>query len=100
MHRTYEGTNSQVLTYWFDDHIEIISPGSPVGGIAVESLGKPGLVAYRNPNLAEAMRVLGLVQRFGAGISTARRVLRMNGQPPPDFQVHDDRVFCTLKAWQ
>ena len=100
LHRTYEGTNSQVLTYWFDDRIEIISPGAPVGGIAVESFGEPGLVAYRNPNLAEAMRVLGLVQRFGAGISTARRFLQMNGQPAPEFQVHDDRVFCTLRAWQ
>ena len=30
---------------------------------------------YRNPNLAEALRALGFVQRFGAGIAIARKAL-------------------------
>jgi ATP-dependent DNA helicase RecG len=97
MHRTYEGTESQVLVYWFDDHIEIISPGSPYGGITAETLGQPGLVAYRNPNLAEAMKVLGLAQRFGLGIATARRDLKDNQQPPLEFRVESDRVFCIVR---
>ena len=98
MHRVYEAANSQVLTYWFDNRVEIISPGAPYGGISSETLGQPGLVAYRNLNLAEAMKVLGLVQRFGAGIATARRELAANGQPPPEFRVAADRVFCTVWA--
>ena len=98
MHRTYEGVNSHVLVYWFDDRIEIISPGAPYDGITVETLGKPGLVGYRNPNLAEAMKVLGLAQRFGLGVITARRELEANGQPPPEFQVEADRLFCTVRA--
>lgn len=97
MHRAYEGTNSQVLVYWFDEHIEIISPGGPVGGVAVERLGEPGLVAYRNPNLAEAMKVLGLVQGFGFGIATARRELEAGGHPWPEFRAESDRVFCIVK---
>lgn len=98
MHRTYEGVNSHVLVYWFDDRIEIISPGAPYDGITPETLGKPGLVGYRNPNLAEAMKVLGLAQRFGLGIITARRELEANGQPPPEFQVEADRLFCSVRA--
>ena len=98
MHRTYEGVNSHVLVYWFDDRIEIISPGAPYDGITAETLGKPGLVGYRNPNLAEAMKVLGLAQRFGLGIATARRELEANGQSPPEFRVEADRLFCTVKA--
>ena len=98
MHRTYEGVNSHVLVYWFDDRIEIISPGAPYDGITTETLGKPGLVGYRNPNLAEAMKVLGLAQRFGLGIATARRELEANGQSPPEFRVEADRLFCTVKA--
>ena len=98
MHRTYEGVNSHVLVYWFDDRIEIISPGAPYDGITAETLGEPGLVGYRNPNLAEAMKVLGLAQRFGLGIATARRELEANGQSPPEFRVEADRVFCTVKA--
>ena len=52
---------------------------------------------YRNPILAEAMRVLGLVQRYGFGIPAARRELRDNGQPVPDFNVGADSVHCTVR---
>ncbi len=43
------------------------------------------------------MRVLGLVQRFGVGIATARRELSRNGNPPPEFRVDDDWVVVTLR---
>ena len=98
MHRTYEGTNAPVRVYWFDDRIEIHSPGGPYGAVTVENFGQPGVVDYRNPILAEAMRVLGLVQRFGLGIAGARRQLRGNGQPEPDFRVDSNWVHCTVRA--
>lgn len=98
MHRTYEGTNSPVRVYWFDDHIEIISPGGPYGLVTPETFGQPGVVDYRNPILAEAMRVLGLVQRFGFGISAARRELEREGHPQPEFQVEANWVRCTVRA--
>ena len=44
------------------------------------------------------MRVLGLVQRYGFGIPAARRELRANGQPEPEFQIEPDRVHCTVRA--
>ena len=68
MHRTYEGTNTPIRVYWFDDRIEIISPGGPYGAVTAELFGRPRILDYRNPLLAEAMRVLGLVQRYGVGI--------------------------------
>lgn len=47
----------------------------------------PGVTDYRNPNLAEALRALGYVQRFGAGISIARRLLgeRLHFEVQPGF---------------
>ena len=98
MHRTYEGTNAPIRVYWFDDRIEISSPGGPYGAVTVENFGQPGAADYRNPILAEAMRVLGLVQRFGLGIATARRQLLDNGQPEPDFRVDPNWVHCTVSA--
>jgi ATP-dependent DNA helicase RecG len=98
MHRAYEGTNTPIRVYWFDDRIEIISPGGPYGIVTPESFGQPGVVDYRNPILAEAMRVLGLVQRFGFGIPTARRELREKGHPDPTFLVEPTRVQCTVWA--
>ena len=100
MHRTYEGTNASVRVYWFDDRIEIISPGGGYGAISADNFGQPGIVDYRNPNLAEAMRVLGLVQRYGFGIPSAIRALRDNGQSSPEFRIDPNWVFCTVRAEQ
>ncbi|MGB4468703.1 MAG: ATP-binding protein [Azovibrio sp.] len=75
MHRSYEATNTPIRVYWFDDRIEIHNPGGPFGSVTPENFGQPGITDYRNPNLAEALRALGYVQRFGAGIAIARKAL-------------------------
>lgn len=75
MHRSYEATHAPVRVYWFDDRIEIHNPGGPFGSVTPENFGQPGVTDYRNPNLAEGLRALGYVQRFGAGISIARKAL-------------------------
>ncbi len=98
LHRTYESTHAPIHVYWFDDRIEIRSPGGPCGVVTAETFGQPGLVEYRNPNLAEALRVLGFVQRFGFGIPTARRELERNGHPAPEFEVGRSHVLCRVLA--
>ena len=96
MHRSYEGTHAPVRVYWFDDRIEISSVGGPFGDVTPANFGTPGLADYRNPHLAEAMRGLKLVQRFGVGISIAQTALRQNGNPPIDFQVDSSRVVARV----
>lgn len=96
MHRTYESSNMPVRVTWYDDRIEITNPGGPFGAVSVENFGQPGLADYRNPNLAEAMRVLGFVQRFGVGLSIARQRLEKNGNPPPEFHVERSHVSVTV----
>ncbi len=96
MHRTYENTHAPVRVYWFNDRIEIHSPGGPYGVVTRQNFGKPGVTDYRNPHMAEAMKVLGFVQKFGMGIATAKKLLRENGNPPPEFQVEDNFVTTTL----
>ena len=97
MHRTYEGTNAPIRVYWFNDRIEIISPGGPYGTVTSENFGKPGFTDYRNPHLAEAMKVLGFVQRFGIGIQTAQAEMKKNGNPPIQFDVQPNTVLCVLR---
>jgi ATP-dependent DNA helicase RecG len=96
LHRAYEATNAPVHVYWFDDRVEITSFGGPYGAVTAESFGEPGLVDYRNPNLAEALHVLGYVQRYGFGIPTARRELKQNGNPAPEFLVSSNRILCRV----
>lgn len=97
LHRTYEGTNAPVLVYWFDDRIEIHSPGGSYGRVTSENFGSPGLADYRNPNLATILKTLGFVQRFGFGIADARRALAENGNPPPEFEVAASRVLAVVR---
>jgi len=75
MHRSFEATNAPVRVYWFDDRIEIHNPGGPFGTVTQENFGRAGVTDYRNPNLAEALRAQGFVQRFGAGIPIASNAL-------------------------
>ena len=97
MHRTYEGTNSPVRVYWFNDHIEIISPGGPYGQVTVENFGQM-VTDYRNRNLADAMKTLGFVRYFGSGLTTARNLLEDAGNPEPTFRVDNNFVTVTVGA--
>ncbi len=97
MHRIYENTYAPVRITWFNDRIEIQNPGGPFGQVNKRNFGQPGVTDYRNPHLAEAMKNLGYVQRFGVGIQLARKELQKNGNPPPEFVVEDAHLLVTLK---
>ena len=97
LHRSYEGTNAPVRVYWFNDRIEIISPGGIFGSLTPERFGKPGITEYRNPNLAETMKTLGFVQHFGVGILIARRSLEKAGHPEPEFDIDSAYAIATIK---
>jgi len=98
MHRTYEATNAPVRVYWFNDRIEIYSPGGPFGTVTRENFGQPGVTDYRNPNLAAALKVLGYVQKYGMGIAIARAELAKNGHPEPVFEVTPSAVMWRIGA--
>jgi ATP-dependent DNA helicase RecG len=97
LHRTYENTYAPVRIYWFSDRIEILSPGGPFGQVNRDNFGKPNITDYRNPHLAEAMKNLGYVQKFGLGIQLARKELEKNGNPPPEFDAQDAHVLATVR---
>ncbi len=97
MHRAYEGTNAPVRINWFTDRVEILSPGGPYGLVTIENFGQPGITDYRNPSIAEAMKNVGFIQRFGVGIQVARRALEQNGNPPLEFNIQPTHVLATLR---
>ncbi|MCA1670807.1 MAG: putative DNA binding domain-containing protein [Actinobacteria bacterium] len=97
-HRNYEGTASPTRLTWYEDRVELFSPGGPYGTVTVENFGRPGVTDYRNPVLAEAMRNLGYVQRFGAGLQIARAAAERNGNPPVEFDVDASYIGLTLRS--
>ena len=96
MHRNYESSNAPVRLLWFADRIEIHSPGGPFGQVSKENFGRPGITDYRNSTVAEAMKNLGFVQRFGVGIATAQKLLSQNQNPPAAFQAESNYILTTL----
>jgi ATP-dependent DNA helicase RecG len=97
LHRAYDATYAPVRIYWFQDRIEILNPGGPFGLVNRDNFGQPGVTDYRNPHLAEAMKNLGYIQRFGVGIALARRELERNGNPPLQFTVEDTHVLAVVR---
>jgi ATP-dependent DNA helicase RecG len=98
LHRVYENTNSPIRFYWFQDRIELISPGGPYGLVNIENFGKPGVSDYRNRRLADAMHILGLVQRFGTGIALAKSALQKDQHPELKFDVDANFINATIWA--
>ena len=97
MHRDYQTTNAPVRLTWFTDRIEVQNPGGPFGQVTVENFGTPGVTDYRNPHLAEALKTLGFVQRFGMGIPLAQKALADNGNPALQFDVQPNHVLVTVR---
>jgi len=94
MHRNYQ-SNTPVRFYWFSDHIEIQSPGGLYGEVTPETLTQAN--SYRNPVIAECMKSLGYVNRFGYGIQRAQALLEQNGNPPPEFQITQHTVSVIIR---
>ncbi len=96
VHRNYEDTNAPCRVTWFEDRIEIYSPGGLYGAVTPANIDQ-GVTDYRNPMLAEAMKVLGFVQRFGVGLPLAREHLKKNGNPPLRFRFEPTGVLATIR---
>ncbi len=95
MHRAYDQP-SFIRILHFSDRIEISSPG-PLYGLANAS-NFPRQTSYRNPVIAEAMKVLGFVNRFGRGVERAQTALTDNGSQPAEFEFGDTFFGVTLRA--
>jgi ATP-dependent DNA helicase RecG len=95
VHRDYQST-TPVHFYWFDDRIEIQSPGGLYGGVTQDTLMQQS--SYRNPVLAEAMKAMGYVNRFGYGVQRAQALLKANGNPAAEFEVNPHFVKVTVRS--
>jgi ATP-dependent DNA helicase RecG len=93
MHRNYE-SNTPIRFYVFNNHIEIMSPGGLYGEATRENF--PTRNSYRNPIIAEAMKTLGFVNRFGYGVQRAQTLLKANGNPLAQFEFDEHSVLVKV----
>jgi predicted HTH transcriptional regulator len=91
MHRDYQ-SNAPIRFYCLSDRIEIQNPGGLYGAAA----DFPHQNDYRNPKIAEAMKVLGYVNQFGRGIAAVQSALVKNGNPPARFIIDSPNYFLVI----
>lgn len=84
MHRDYRSTGPTMF-YQYADRIELLNSGGLYGRVNRENF--PDENDYRNPIIADAMRTLGYVNRFGRGIGRVHIDLDENGNGEPLFDV-------------
>ncbi|MBI3664803.1 MAG: putative DNA binding domain-containing protein [Acidobacteria bacterium] len=94
MHRTYEGTNAPVRINWFANRVEMQNPGGLYGQVTEDNYER--VSDYRNPVIAEAMKALGYVERFGTGIARAKAALSANGNQLSEFRFEPTHVLVTV----
>lgn len=103
MHRDYQ-SHAPIKFYWFADHIEIHSPGGLYGVATLHQTTSPtdyenpiSNSDYRNPVIAEAMKTLEYVNRYGYGIIRAQASLKENGNPPAELSCNDKAFLAVIR---
>lgn len=94
MHRDYASTAPLRIT-WLEDRLEIQSPGGLYGETSPANF--PQQTSYRNPVVAEALKALGYVNRYGRGVLRAQHALATNGSLPAEFQFDAGYVLATIR---
>ncbi|MHB8522329.1 MAG: RNA-binding domain-containing protein [Limisphaerales bacterium] len=92
-HRNYE-SNAPVRFHRFAERIAIHNPGGLYGEVSPENF--PRHTDYRNPIVAEVLKVLGYVNRFGRGVLDAQQALQENGNKAAVFTFDPAFVSVTL----
>jgi ATP-dependent DNA helicase RecG len=90
MHRNYQ-TNSPAKFYEYTDRIEIDNPGNLYGKVRPDNF--PNETDYRNPIIAQAIKDLGYVNRFGRGINMVQEILEENRNGHATFDFEDLTTF-------
>lgn len=90
MHRDYS-SNTPVKFYQYVDRIDIVNPGGLYGNATPNNF--PNVNDYRNPILAEALKIFGYVNMFNRGIAKVQADLTANGNGVAVFSLDKETVF-------
>ena len=96
-HRDYS-SNGPIQFYQYDDRIEIMNHGGLFGRANEENF--PNVNDYRNIVVAEAMKVLGFVNRHSRGVLRVQKDLKANenGEATYDFSYQTAVMVTEMKS--
>lgn len=90
MHRDYQA-HMPTRFYQFADRIEVMNPGGLYGKARPENF--PEVNDYRNPIIAQALKIMGYVNMFNRGVSRVKNMMVENGSKEPLFNVDKITAF-------
>lgn len=84
IHSDYSHRGVPIRIAFYDDRIEIESPGILLPGLTIEEM-KQGVSQIRNPVIARIFRELELIEQWGSGVPGIFREARNLGLREPDI---------------
>ena len=94
-HRDYSASSGGVSIHIFPKRLEIWNAGSLPEGVTAESLVKGQISVLRNPDIAHALYLRGLMEKAGRGSVLMINQCRENGLPDPVWR-SDHKLGVTL----
>ena len=82
VHADYSHPGAPIRVAFFDDRIEVESPGILVPGMTIEEM-RQGVSNLRNRVIARVFRELGLIEQWGSGVRRMFREASELGLPEP-----------------
>ncbi|MTW21819.1 AlbA family DNA-binding domain-containing protein [Allochromatium palmeri] len=95
VHADYSHRGTPIRIAFFDNRIEVESPGLLLPGLTVEDM-KLGVSQIRNPVIARVFRELDLVEQWGSGIPGIYRQVKAENLPEPTIEELAGRVRFTV----
>ncbi|RIK77613.1 hypothetical protein DCC62_09295 [candidate division KSB1 bacterium] len=96
-HRDYSIAGSQIRLFFFDNHLEVRSPGRLPNSMTLESIRFYNYES-RNPLLAQFLNRLGFMEEFGSGIPNMIRQMRAHNGTEPEFALEGEEFVVRLFA--
>ena len=97
VHRDYRDSPAPIQFYWFSDRVEIHNFGGLYGGLKIADIQDGSRAAYRNPKIAEVMKYMRFMERFGHGILSAKEASDENMNPPPEFTNENNYFLAVVR---
>lgn len=98
VHADYSQTGAPIRVAFFDDRIEIDSPGLLVAGMTIGDI-RAGVSKLRNRVIGRVFKELDLIEQWGSGFQRMIAACREMGLPEPvlEEQAFHFRVTISLK---
>ncbi|MEP7763102.1 RNA-binding domain-containing protein [Sanguibacter sp. 25GB23B1] len=94
VHASYAERGTPIRVGFYDDRIQVDSPGLLLSGMTIESMRRASRL--RNPSLVRIFREAGIMEQWGTGVQRVYDQVAAAGLPEPVIEEVMDRVRFTV----